>query len=154
MEGLEKIVMRHPFFSGLAEELGPIVSGCARNVVFVAGTYLFHEYEAADEFFLVREGSVAVESLAPGQAPAVFLTLGQGEIVGLSWLAPPYRWTFDARAVARVHAIGIDARCLRAKCEADHHLGYELMKRFLAVLLARLHATRLQALDVYRRPEQ
>ena len=83
----------------------------------------------------------------------MFLTLGDGEIVGLSWLAPPYRWTFDARAMARTHAIGIDARCLRAKCESDHHLGYQLMKRFLSVLVARLHATRLQTLDVYRKPE-
>lgn len=153
MEGIEQIVMRHPFFFGLAEELGPIVSGCARNVLFASGAYLFREGEAADEFYLIREGSVAVENLAPGQRPAVFLTLGQGEIVGLSWLAPPYRWAFDACAMTRTHAIGIDARCLRAKCESDNHLGYELMKRFLSVLVARLHATRLQTLDVYRKPE-
>jgi hypothetical protein len=46
-------------------------------------------------------------------------------------------------------AIGIDAACLRGKCEADHDLGYEMMKRFLPILVQRLHATRLQILDVY-----
>lgn len=153
MEGLEKIVMRHPFFQGLATKLGPIVSGCARNVVFRPGTYLFREGEPADEFFLIREGKVAVESLVPGLSAAMFLTLGEGELVGISWLAPPYRWGFDARAITRVHAIGIDARCLRDKCDVDNHLGYEMMKRFLSILIPRLHATRLQALDVYRKPQ-
>ena len=62
---------------------------------------------------------------------------------------PPYRWTFDARTVSLVRAIGVDARCLRAKCEADNHLGYAMMKRLVPVLIKRLHATRLQILDVY-----
>ncbi len=75
--------------------------------------------------------------------------MGVGEFVGASWLIPPYRWTFDARAVELTRAIGIDAACLRGKCEADHDLGYEMMKRFLPALVKRLHATRLQILDVY-----
>jgi CRP-like cAMP-binding protein len=126
-----------------------LVAGCARNHRFDAGAYLFREGEAANEFFLIRHGRVALEIVAPGQAPIVFATLGEGEIVGASWLVPPYRWTFDARAVELVRAIGIDAACLRTKCEADHHLGYEMMKRFLPVFVKRLHATQLQILDVY-----
>ena len=81
--------------------------------------------------------------------PIVFETLQDGDIVGASWLVPPYRWMFDARAVGLTRAIGMDAACLRGKCEADHHLGYEMMKRFLPILVGRLHATRLQILDVY-----
>jgi CRP-like cAMP-binding protein len=149
MEGLERILREHSFFAGLAPEYLALVTGCARNHRFNAGDYLFREGEPANEFFLIRYGKVALEIVAPGQAQIVFATLGEGEIAGASWLVPPYRWTFDARAVELVRAIGIDAACLRGKCEADHHLGYEMMKRFLPVFVKRLHATRLQLLDVY-----
>lgn len=149
MEGLERIVMQHPFLKGLEAEVGPTIAGCARNLRFDAGTYLFREGDPANEFFLIREGRVAMEVMAPGQPARMFATLGVGEIVGVSWLAPPYRWTFDARIMEPVRAIGIDARCLRAKCEADNHLGYEMMKRLVRILVDRLHTTRLQMLDVY-----
>jgi CRP-like cAMP-binding protein len=123
MAGLEKILLEHPFFHGLEAELGTLISGCARNVRFETGAYLCREGDPANEFYLLRQGEVALEIAAPGQPPAVFLTLGEGDIVGTSWLVPPYRWSFDVRAVKPVHALGIDARCLRNKCEADHHLG-------------------------------
>ena len=130
MEGLERIVLAHPFFAGFETGTRPMVSGCARNHRFNAGQYLVREGEPADEFFLIRHGKVALEILAPGQQPIVFSTESEGDIVGTSWLVPPYRWAIDARAVELTRAIGIDARCLRDKCEADHDLGYELMKRF------------------------
>ncbi len=80
----------------------------------------------------------------PGRGAVQFETLGEGEIVGLTWLLPPYRWGYDARAIELMRAIALDATCLRDKCEADHDLGYALMKRFLPVLVQRLQATRLQ----------
>jgi CRP/FNR family cyclic AMP-dependent transcriptional regulator len=149
MEGLERIVLAHPFFAGLEAELGPVVSGCARNHRFDPGTYLAHEGDAADEFFLIRHGKVALEILPPGQQPIVFSTEGEGSIVGTSWLVPPYRWRIDARAVDLIRAIGINAACLRDKCEADPRLGYEMMKRIVPIIVGRLDETRLQILDVF-----
>ena len=149
MEGLERILLEHPLFQGLEAELGQAISGCARNVVFRAGDRLFREGDPADEFFLIRHGRVALELCAPGRKPAVFGTVAAGEIVGVSWVVPPYRWALDARALDLTRAIGVNAACLRAKCEADNHLGYELMKRFVPVIVQRLHETRLQILDVY-----
>jgi CRP/FNR family transcriptional regulator, cyclic AMP receptor protein len=149
MTGLGQVVLQQPLFSGLEAPLGNLIAGCVRNVAFKEGHYLLHEGAPADEFYLIRQGAVALEIAAPAHPPAVFLTVGPGEIVGISWLTPPYRWTFDARAMEPVHALGIDAGCLRNKCEADHDLGYELMKRCLSALVQRLHATRLQMLDVY-----
>jgi CRP/FNR family cyclic AMP-dependent transcriptional regulator len=149
MEGLERIVLEHPFFAGLEPRLGEIITGCARNHRFDAGQYLFHEGDPADEFFLIRHGSVALEILPPGQPAVVVATETAGSIVGTSWLAAPYRWRFDARARELIRAIGIDAKCLRDKCEADHDLGYEMMKRFLPLVVGRLENTRMQLLDVY-----
>jgi len=151
MPSLEPVLREHPFFAGLDPGYLGVVTGCARNRRFDGDQYLFREGEAANEFFLIREGRVVLEITAPGRDPILVATLGPGEIVGASWLVPPYRWMFDARAMEPVRALGIDAACLRGKCDADHDLGYEMMKRFLPAFVKRLHGTRLQLLDVYGR---
>jgi len=76
-------------------------------------------------------------------------TIEQGEIIGWSWLIPPHKWTFNAHAIEEVTATALDGACLRKKCEADHELGYELLKRFSTVLAKRLEWTRIQLLDIY-----
>lgn len=149
IEGMDKVVREHRFFSGLGEDVIQLVAGCARNVRFDAGKYLYHEGDPADEFFLIRHGRVALEMASPGRAALTFQTEPEGDVVGLSWLIPPYRWAYDARALDLVRAIGIDAKCLRGKCESDHDFGYAMMMRFVPVLVERLQATQLQVLDVY-----
>ncbi len=149
MKTISDILAEQPFFAGLPDADIELLAGCARNHVFAADQYLFHENDAADEFFLIRHGRVALEINAPGRPAIVISTLGAGDIVGASWLVPPYRWSFDARAVALTRALGLDAACLRGKCDDDHDLGYEMMNRFLPIFVKRLHATRLQILDVY-----
>ena len=151
MEGLARILSDHPFFVDLSQEHRQILAGCTKNHRFNAGQFLFHEGEPANDFFLIRHGKIALEIMAPSNAPVVFETLQDGDFVGASWLVPPYRRLFGARAVELTRAISMDAACLREKCEADHHLGYEMMKRFLPILVGRLHATRLQILDAYGR---
>ena len=123
--------------------------GCARNVVFDAGALLLAEGEPADTLYLLRRGRVALEVHSPGRGTLVIETLDAGAAVGWSWLFPPYRWHFDARAIEPVGAVAVDARCLRDKADADPAFGYELMKRVSAVLLDRLQATRLRLLDLY-----
>lgn len=149
MEGLERILREHPFFAGLPPSFCALVSGCAKNVRFDAGQYLFHEGESADEFYLIRHGRVALMITVPGKGTVTIYTVSEGELAGVSWLVPPYRWTYDAKALELTRALAIDAKCLRGKCESDHDLGYEMMKRFMPVLIERLHAARLQMLDVY-----
>jgi len=147
--GLEQLICEHPMFVGLAAPHCALIGGCGRNVRFDKGTYLFREGEPANEFFLLRHGRVVLELTAPGRGPLRFLTIGPGEIAGVAWLIPPYRWVYDAQALELTRAVMIDARCLRDKAEADHDFGYEIMKRFMPVLVQRLHAAQLQMLDVY-----
>ena len=149
MEGLERIIAEHPFFKGLAPGFCEFITGCAKNVRFEQGAYLFRSGDDADAFYLLRHGRVALEMVAPGGSPVTFETVMAGEIVGVSWLVPPYRWAYDAKALELTRAIAMNARCLRQKCEDDHDLGYDLMKRFVPVAVQRLQATRLQMLDVY-----
>ncbi len=154
IEGIDRIVLEHPFFAGLPAAFCDLICGCAKNVRFDAGEYLFHEGQPADQFYLLRHGRVALEVTAPGRGAVTFQTIPAGELVGVSWLIPPYRWTYDAKALELVRAVAMDARCLRDKCEADHDLGYDVMKRFLPVIASRLQATRLQVLDVYGHPSR
>lgn len=147
--GLESLVCEHSAFAGLALPYCTLIGGCGRNVRFDKGAYLFREGEPADAFFLVRHGRVGLELMAPGRRALRFLTIGPGEIAGVSWLIPPYRWLYDAQALELTRAVAIDARCLRDKAEADHDFGYEIMKRFATVLVQRLHAAQLQMLDVF-----
>ncbi len=152
IEGMDAIVREHSFFAGLDEDTIKLIAGCARNVRFNAGEYLFRTGGPADEFYLLRHGRVALDVVAPGRAAVTIETVGEGEIVGVSWLLPPYRWHLDARAVDLVRAIGMDAKCLRQKCNADHNVGYVMMMRFAPFLVERLQAMRLQLLDVYGTP--
>lgn len=149
MIDIADIVREHPFAKGLEDEIIDLIAGCAKNVVFREGEYIFREKEDAEYFYLIRHGTVALEMHFPGRGPRSFLTVKSGEMLGTSWLIPPYRYTYDARAVELTRAIAFQCECLRDKCEADHHVGYELMKRFLPPMIERLQMARLQSADVY-----
>jgi len=146
METLRGILAGHPFLCGLADRHLDLLTGCASNVRFDAGQFILREGEEANQFYLIRHGKVALEVSALGRGPIIILTLGEGEVLGWSWLVPPYRWRFDARAVELTHAIALDGKCLRTKSEEDHDLGYELLKRFAHIIEKRLAATILQLL--------
>lgn len=149
MQTLDELIAASPVFAGLPAAHLQLIAGCGVNERFEAGSYLFHEGQDADRFYLIREGSIALEVAVPGRGRRVLETLGQGEVVGWSWLFEPYRWQFDGRAVQATGVISFDGACLRGKCDSDHELGYELMRRFAASMVERLQATRLQLLDVY-----
>lgn len=149
METLEQIIGSCSVFAGLSGAELALIAGCGRNERFAAGELLFREGGPAERFFLIRKGAVALEVHAPGRGALMIETLHDGDVVGWSWLFEPYRWQFDARATAPTAAVAFDAVCLRGKCDADHELGYQLMRRFAALLIERLQATRLQLLDVY-----
>jgi len=149
METLERIIAEHPFFAGLDSCHTNLLTGCASNVRFDAGTYIFKEGEEANEFYLIRSGKLALDIFAPQRKPVMLATLAEGEILGWSWLLPPYQWRFHAHAIETVRAIALDGKCLRTKCEENHDLGYEMLKRFARIMEQRLEATCLQLLDVY-----
>jgi CRP/FNR family cyclic AMP-dependent transcriptional regulator len=149
MESLEPILSSHPFFKGLEQKYIHLVTGCASNVRFDAGKFVFREGEEAQHFYLIREGKVAIEIFTPHRGHMTIETLDEGNILGWSWLIPPYIWHFDARALETTRAIALDGKCLRKKCEEDHDLGYELLKRFSHIMEQRLSSTRLQLLDLY-----
>jgi CRP/FNR family cyclic AMP-dependent transcriptional regulator len=146
---LEPLIRQHQFFQGMEERHIPLIAGCAKNVRFEEGCVIFHQGDPADQFYLIHEGRVAVELIIPARGLTTVQTVGEGDVLGWSWLLPAYRWSFHARAQQPTRALAFNSKCLRAKCEKDHDLGYEVLKRLTNIVTERLEATNLQLLDVY-----
>jgi len=145
----DELIAEHPFFRDMTGPYRALVAGCGKNVRFEAGQMLAKTSEPANEFFAIRHGRVSIELHSPERGPLIIQTVESGDIAGWSWLFPPYQWTFDIRALEEVRVVSFDGKCLRAKCEQDAAMGYELMKRFARVFVRRLEAARLQLLDLY-----
>lgn len=149
MENLERILKEHPFLKDLEQPHIELITGCASNVVFKPEEFLFREGEEANSFYIIRQGKVVVETYMPEKGPIAIQSREAGDVTGWSWMIPPYRWHFDARAIEMTRAIALDGKCLRGKMNEDHDLGYALMKRFAIIIAERLEATRIQLLDIY-----
>jgi CRP/FNR family transcriptional regulator, cyclic AMP receptor protein len=149
MRTIEDLLAEAPVFEGMSSEQLTLIAGCAHNEVYKPDSYLMREGEQATSFFVLRGGRVALETFVPQRGPLMIETLDAGALVGWSWLVPPHLTSFDARALDTVHAIHFDGACLRGKCDDDSALGYELMQRFVPVIVERLQATRVRLLDLY-----
>ncbi len=146
MESLEQALTQHPFLAGLDRGYARQLAGLASYQSFPAHQVIFDEGQPANELYLIRKGKVAIETALLGCESLVIQELGPGEVLGWSWLLPPYEWHYSARAAEPTDVIVLDGKALRARCEADHDLGYEMMKRFALVIVERLAATRRRLL--------
>ena len=151
METLEPILAMHPFFIGMEPCHLELLAGCARNVLFEKEDIIFRRGDEANLFYLIRTGQVALQLFADRRGPLTILTLGDGDVLGWSWLSPASRWKFTARALAATHAIAVEGKCLREKAEANHDFGFQVLKRFVLVIEERVQATSLKLLNVYER---
>jgi len=149
VENLESILKEHPFFKDLKQEYFDIILGCASNVRFKEGGIIFREGDKANKFYLIRYGRVAIDVSLSNHRSVSIQTIQDGDILGWSWLIPPYRARFLCRAVVDTRAIALDGKCLREKCENNHDLGYELLMRMTRVFTQRLENTRIQLLNLY-----
>lgn len=146
----EEMLAAHPFTVGMEPSQLRRLAECATKVVeFAPDQLIFHAAGMARVLYLLRSGSVALEVVAPGAGTRIVATLHGGDALGWSWLFPPYRWAFDARALVATEAMVIDGEKLRRCAEEDHELGYQVVWRVAREMADRLQATRLQLLDVY-----
>jgi CRP/FNR family transcriptional regulator, cyclic AMP receptor protein len=134
----------HPFLHGMPPEQLDALAEVASEVRFPVRSRLFEDGSHAGRFWLIRSGKVALDLQVPGEGPMVIETLGIGELLGWSWLFPPYQWAFGAVALRPVQAFEFDTSAVLALCVSDPALGYELTRRVARVLAHRLQATRLR----------
>ncbi|HXM73881.1 MAG TPA: cyclic nucleotide-binding domain-containing protein [Chthoniobacterales bacterium] len=144
---LEAQVAAHPFLIGMSNNHVHLLADCAMRSHFKAGQVIFREGESANRFYLIEHGKVALESSTLGE-PVRIEEIGDGDLLGWSWLFPPYAWHFGARALEDTTAIFFYGTVLRDYCEKDNSLGLELFKRMSVVMLRRLQVSRQKLLSV------
>lgn len=149
MKTIEQYLTEHPFFKGIETRHLNTILDCATDIRFDVGQFILREGEDANNFYIIHFGKVALEIFTPDRGTITIQTIGDGDVLGWSWLVPPFRWHYDAHVLESTCAITLDGKCLRTKCEQNHDMGYELLKRFTHIITQRLEATRLQLLDVY-----
>ncbi|WP_199509754.1 cyclic nucleotide-binding domain-containing protein [Nucisporomicrobium flavum] len=141
-----------PFLAALVpHHLAALQETCV-PVSYPQGARLFTEGAAADHFWLLDHGDVALDLQVPGHGALVLETLSAGTLLGWSWLYPPYRWHFGAVARTPVEALRFDAGLVLRRCEADPSFGYAVMRLVTPAVIDRLQATRLRLLDLYGPP--
>ena len=146
MNGLKEPITAHPFFRDMKPQHLDIVAGGATAEKFKPEQILFREGEPASQFYLIQSGRIALEAHEPADGTVLIETLGAGEVLGWSWLFPPFVWHFRARAVEPTKAIVLSGAHLLVAAEHNHEFGYELMKRVAQVVIQRLQATRKRLL--------
>jgi CRP-like cAMP-binding protein len=149
MKALNEAITQHAFFHGMKSEHLALLTDGAKAVQFKAGEVLFREGEPANQFYLIESGKIALEAHEPANGTTVVQTLGAGDVLGWSWLFPPFVWHFQARAIEPTNAIVLSGAHLLVTAERNHEFGYELMKRVAQVVIHRLQATRKQLLALH-----
>jgi CRP/FNR family cyclic AMP-dependent transcriptional regulator len=142
----------HPFLHGMSREHQTVLAQAASDVTFPAGHRFFEDGGHATCFWLVQSGHVTVDVQVPGQGRVPIDTIGMGELIGWSWLFPPFMWAFGAVAAGPVEAFEFDARTVRARCASDPALGYEVTWRVAEVLTRRLKSTRSRLITASIQP--
>jgi CRP/FNR family cyclic AMP-dependent transcriptional regulator len=141
---LENLLAEHPFMEGIGSRFLPLLIPAASLVEISAGDPIFHQDNPAEHLFLIQHGRVGLESTVAGRETVKIQTLRAGEAFGWSWLFPPFRWHFSARALAGTRLIVLDAVTLRHWCKVEPEFGYQLVLRVAGVMLRRLQSTRIQ----------
>jgi CRP-like cAMP-binding protein len=132
----------HAFIQGLSEYHRMRLASGVKPFNVAAGDYLAREGDPANAFYLIQKGQVAIGTHLAKAGAMPIETIGPGEVVGWSWLLPPHRWQFDARASLDVQGLAFDGAWLREQCEQDYSLGYHLLKQLLMTVSRRLIASR------------
>lgn len=149
---IEQHIDAQEFLGDLKPEFRKYLVEHARFRSLDANEVLFRYDTEADRFHLVTEGRVSIEVAAIEGPPLELQELGPGAILGWSWLIPPYRWSFQARAEEAGEVIEFDGRAVRDRCEENPEFGYEILKRFSALMSERLSSAREQMMDEWSPP--
>ena len=135
-------IAEHPFLRGMTPGHLDVLAQVGTDVCFPAGHRIFEDGGFAGKFWLIQSGHAALDMCVPGEGRVTIGTVGKGELLGCSWLFPPYRWAFGAACVTAVRAFEFDAAAIRERCAADPLFGSDLTGRLLRVLARRLQSTR------------
>ncbi len=149
MPTIREEIFKQPIFSNLKSEYIDILESCALKLPVKKGEFIFKAGDEANNFYLICSGKVALELFTPERGTVKIQTLIHNDILGWSWLFPPYRWHFDAQAIEDTELISFDGKYFLEYCRRNHEMGYYFLTIFSGIMLDRLQETRLRLLDFY-----
>jgi CRP-like cAMP-binding protein len=151
-QSIADYLSRHPFFTGMDDQYIEFLADSAVETQIGAGGILFRQGTPADKFYLLRSGQVSIQVPALVGPVLEIQQLGEGQLLGWSWLIAPYMWNFQARVEEDSTFLEFDGRAVLAHCEEDPRFGFELLKRFAALMSERLDAARQKMMDEWNPP--
>jgi len=151
-ESLKRELADYRFFAGLEPEYLEFLARCAREVRTEADHVLFRHGDRAEQFYLLCSGRVCMEVPAISGPSLEIQEVNAGEVLGWSWLIPPYTWSFQGRTLEKCTLLEFDGKAVLERCEQDHHFGYAILKRFSSLMSRRLDAARQQMIDQWNPP--
>ncbi len=145
---IEESIRMHSFFSDISTAHMSSLASHAQHLTVEADNFIFREGEYADAFYLITYGKVSLELSTAHRGRIIIQTIGEDDVLGISWLFPPYRWRFDARTLTLTRLIRIDAAQMRRMCDEDNAFGYKVISKLASIVMRRLQAVRLQLLEM------
>lgn len=146
---LREIVKNQDFLKDMKSEYLDILMGCVSYITYKKGHFILTQNGKADQFHIIHHGKVHIEVAAGDKGPVTIQVLSDGDVLGWSWLIPPYKWRFDALIVDPTTVLTFDGKFLREKCEEDHSFGFDMLKRMASVITYRLLFTRKELMDFH-----
>lgn len=137
----------HEFFSGFNDDILKFLCECSSMHEIKKGQILFRQGENADKFYVLRNGCISIQMPAIMGPNLEIQTLGKDQVLGWSWLIPPFKWSFQAMAEEDSGLLMFDGTAILARCEREPKFGYELLKKFAALMSMRLDAARQKMMD-------
>jgi CRP/FNR family cyclic AMP-dependent transcriptional regulator len=137
----------HEFFSEFSDDILEFLCDCSSKHEIKKGQILFRQGENADKFYVVLNGRISVQIPAIMGPTLEIQTLGKDHVLGWSWLISPYKWNFQTKAEEDSELLEFDGTAILARCEQEPKFGYELLKKFAALMSERLNAARHKMMD-------
>ncbi|HBL18416.1 MAG: hypothetical protein A2X36_14405 [Elusimicrobia bacterium GWA2_69_24] len=149
MRPVDDFIRNHPIFQDFRPDHLELVTSVAEEMRFTRDQYLLRQGQGAERFFIIRKGLVRIELLSKEGETIPIQEVGPGDLLGWSWLLPPYKWGFDARAAETTLALVFDGASLRKKCEQNFEFGFRFLQVISMALSRRLDVTRAHLLEYY-----
>jgi len=146
-QSITEYLSNHVFFFELNEAYVALICDHVKTVEIKKGQFVFRQGERADKFYIIQQGQISVQIPALIGPVLEIHALGMDQVLGWSWLIPPYQWNFQAVAIEDTQLLAFDGASILARCEQDPKFGYQLLKRFTSLMSERLDASRQRMMD-------
>ena len=146
-QSITEYLSAHEFFSEFSDDVLKFLCECSSMREIKKGQILFLQGEHADKFYVVRSGRISLQMPAIMGPTLEIQAVDEDQVLGWSWLISPYKWNFQTKAEDDSELLQFDGAAILARCEQDPKLGFELVKKFAALMSVGLNAARLKMMD-------